>query len=64
MPYDIQLTDKCEELLFDDDYDEYREHGAPNTPVEDEMLRHFLEMAVKEGWVKSFSRKVVETLEA
>ena len=56
MPYNIQLTDKCKELLFDD-YEELREHGKVNTPVEDEMLRHSLEIAVKEGWVKSFTKK-------
>ena len=54
MSYDITLTPKCEELLFDD-YDELRAHGKPNTPVEDEMLRHSLELAVQEGWVESYS---------
>ena len=63
MPYNIQLTDKCEELLFDD-YEEFREHGKPNTPVEDEMLRHFLEMAQKQGLVKSFTKKIMTTMEA
>ena len=63
MPYNIQLTDKCKELLFDD-YEEFREHGKPNTPVEDEMLRHFLESAKKEGLVKSYSRKIMTTMEA
>ena len=55
MPYNIILTPKCEELLFDD-YDEIREHGKPNTPVEDEMLRYSLELAVEEGLVESFSK--------
>ena len=55
MPFNITLTSKCEELLFDD-YDEIREHGKPNTPVEDEMLRYSLELAVKEGLVESFSK--------
>ena len=63
MPYNIQLTDKCKELLLDD-YEEHREHGKPNTPVEDEMLRHFLDMARKEGLVKSYSKKVMTVLEA
>ena len=63
MPSNIKLTDKCKELLLDD-YEEFREHGKPNTPVEDEMLRHFLEMAVKQGLVKSFSKKVMTTMEA
>jgi hypothetical protein len=63
MPYNIELTDKCKELLLDD-YEEFREHGKPNTPVEDEMLRHFLDMARKEGLVKSFSKKVMTVLEA
>lgn len=54
MSYNITLTSKCEELLFDD-YDELREHGKPNTPVEDEMLRRSLELAVQEGWVESYS---------
>ena len=56
MPYNIELTDKCKELLFDD-YEELREHGKPNTPVEDEMLRHFLEMAEKKDWLSHFLRK-------
>lgn len=63
MPYNIQLTDKCEELLFDD-YEEFREHGKPNTPVEDEMLRHYLEMAKKQGLVKTFTKKIMTTMEA
>lgn len=63
MPYNIQLTAKCKELLFDD-YEELREHGKPNTPVEDEMLRHYLEMAQKQGLVKSFSKKIMTTMEA
>ena len=63
MSYNIQLTNKCAELLFDD-YDDLREYGKPNTAVEDEMLRHSLENAVKEGWVKSFSKKEFMTLEA
>jgi hypothetical protein len=63
MAYNIQLTDKCEELLFDD-YDELCERGKPNTPVEDEMLRHSLEIAQKEGWVRSYSKKVMTTMEA
>lgn len=63
MSYNITLTEKCEELLFDD-YDELCERGKPNTPVEDEMLRHSLENAKKEGWVQSFSKKEYMTLEA
>ena len=55
MPYNIILTAKCEELLFDD-YDEICERGKPNTPVEDEMLRYSLELAVEEGLVESFSK--------
>ncbi len=63
MPYNIQLTDKCKELLFDD-YEELREYGKANLAVEDEMLRHFLDMARKEGLVKSFSKKVLTVMEA
>ena len=63
MSYNIILSNKCEELLFDD-YEELREHGKPNTAVEDEMSRHSLEIAVKEGWVDSFSKKEYMTLEA
>ena len=63
MPYNVELTDKCKESL-QDDYEEFREHGKPNTPVEDEMLRHFLEMAQKQGLVKSFSKKIMTTMEA
>lgn len=63
MAYNIQLTDKCKELLFDD-YEEFREHGKPNTPVEDEILRYFLECAKKEGWVKSYSNKIMTTMKA
>ena len=63
MAYNIELTDKCDiELL--DDYEDIREHGKPNTPVEDEMLRHFLENARKHGYVKSYSKKEYMTLEA
>jgi len=64
MSYNIRLTQKCEELAGEDDYEELREHRKPNTPVEDEMLRHFLEMAQKEGLVESFSKKEYMTLEA
>ena len=63
MPYNIQLTDKCKEIL-QDDYEELHEHGKPNTPVEDEMQRHFLEIAQKQGLVKSFSKKIMTTMEA
>jgi hypothetical protein len=64
MSYNIILdNDKCPELLLDD-YDELCERGKPNTPVEDEMLRHSLEIARKEGYVKSYSKKEYTTMEA
>ena len=50
MSYNITLSAKCKELLLDD-YDELCERGKPNTPVEDEMLRHSLEIAKKENEV-------------
>ena len=64
MAYNVELTDKCEiELL--DDYEDLCEHrNKPDTPVEDEMQRYFLEMARKEGYVKSYSKKVYMTMEA
>jgi len=64
MSYNVKLTEKCEKTGGVDDYEEYREHGKPNTPVEDETLRHFLAMAQKEGLVESFSKKEYMTLEA
>lgn len=63
MSYNIELTDKCEiELL--DDYEDICERGKPNTPVEDEMLRHFLEIAKKQGYVERYSKKEYMTMEA
>ena len=64
MSYNVKLTEKCKNTEIFDDYEEHREHGKPNTAVEDEMLRHFLEMAQKEGLVESFSKKEYMTLEA
>ena len=64
MPYNIKLSEKCKNLAGEDDYEEFRDHGAPNTEVEDEMLRAFLAGARKEGMVESFSEKVMMTMEA
>lgn len=64
MSYNIQLTDACEDMQLFDDYDELCVRGKPNTPVEDEMLRHSLEIAKKQGLVKSYSKKEYMTLEA
>ena len=64
MSYNIKLTEKCKNLAGDDDYEEFRDHGAPNTEVEDEMLRAFYEGAQKAGMVDTFSEKVMMTMEA
>jgi len=64
MSYKIKLTEKCKNLAGEDDYEEFREHGAPNTEVEDEMLRNFLAGAQKEGLVESFYEPTMMTMEA
>jgi len=64
MIFNITLSEKCKNLAGEDDYEELRDHGAPNTEVEDEMLRAFLVGAVEAGMADSFSEKVMTTMEA
>lgn len=45
MSFNITLTEKCKNIDFPDDYEEFREHEKSNTPAEDEMLRYFLTCA-------------------
>lgn len=62
--YNVELTDKCEDLGLVPYEDICETRTRPNTPVEDEMARYSLEIAVKEGYAKSFSKKEYMTLEA
>lgn len=62
--YNVELTDKCEDLGLVPYEDICERRTRPNTAVENEMTRHSLEIAVKEGWVKSFSKIEYTTLEA
>ena len=64
MAFRIRLSNELKNCTFTSGYSEMCDSAKKLDPVEEEMERHFLEIAKRKGLVESFSKKEYMTMEA
>lgn len=64
MAFNIKLSNELKNDTFLSGYSEMCDSEKTLDPIEEEMERHFLEIAKRKGLVESFSKKEYMTMEA